>query len=721
MSRAKGFLAKNDYSRALLEFRSAAKNQPNNPEPLYQAALIYIELGDFQAAANYLLRATKVDPSYSPAQLRLAELMAVNADPTVVREAERRAELALSSSASTADAINTMALAEMRLNEPENAEKHLREALAKFPKNLQASVLMATLKLNQKDPASAESVLKNAVAQEPKSVEARVALARFYLLQNAPDDAEIHYRAALELDSRSAMALSDLADVDRSRGKKAESEALFKRLAALSDPQFNYRYAQFLFAQGRQEEALHELERLAKADPKSRVARSRLVAGYLAAKQFPAAEKVLTQVLKENGKDVDALIQRTQIYLLSGKLQEATADLNKSLQYQPNSGKAHYLMARVNRAQGAMLNSRRELTEALRCDPSLMIARFDLAESLLRASDPKAALELLKAAPKDQLNLMPMLIQQNWALLAAGQLDEVREGVNKARALGDAPELHMQAGIIALQQKQFVQARTQFEEALKLAPEDIRALQLLAQSFAVENKRDAGTVRLRAYADSRPKSTVVRHFLGSWLAANGKLDEARTEFLAAKAIDPGFVPSDLALAQIDLTQGNLNRAYATLAGVVKNNEGEVGARLLMGMVDELAGRYDSAIADYRAVIQAEPTNSVALNNLSYRLSATTKADEAIQFALAAVKLNPKNLAFKDTLGWAYYQRGTYRNAVEQLVASVQENAPVRSYHLAMAYSKLGDTVNARRTLEKALQLNAKLPEAKMAQEMIHVR
>jgi Tfp pilus assembly protein PilF len=43
---------------------------------------------------------------------------------------------------------------------------------------------------------------------------------------------------------------------------------------------------------------------------------------------------------------------------------------------------------------------------------------------------------------------------------------------------------------------------------------------------------------------------------------------------------------------------------------------------------------------------------------------------------------------------------------------------VWKYHLAMAYSKAGDTARGRATLEAALKLNPNLPEAKIAQQMI---
>ena len=50
------------------------------------------------------------------------------------------------------------------------------------------------------------------------------------------------------------------------------------------------------------------------------------------------AERVLTAALKKNGLDVDALLQRSRIYLASGKLAEAQTDLNQVLHFRNDFG-----------------------------------------------------------------------------------------------------------------------------------------------------------------------------------------------------------------------------------------------------------------------------------------------------------------------------------------------------------------------------------------------
>ncbi len=710
--------AKKDYGHAVLQFRSAAKLLPKSAEPLYQAGLVYLEVGDIQNAANYFMKATTLDPNFAPAQIKAAELMAVNADPEVVREAERRAQSAMKASTSTPDAIAALALAEIRLGKEKSAEDHLRDALKRFPADLKSAVLMSLLKLQQQDPAGAEAVLKNAVAQAPSKADPIIALGRFYLVRGNQEQARASFTRALEIDPKNGMALADLGNILFSLNRKPEAEAIYKRMSALPDKQFNSAWALFLFHEGKKDDAITELVRLNKADPKDREARTRLVAAYLSTNHSDLAEKVLGDALKANNKDIDALLQRSEIYVLNGKFQLATQDLARVIGFRPDSAQAHYLSARVLQRQGSQLNQRRELTEALRYDPSLLIARVDLAQSYIEASDAKAALDLLRAAPKAQLDEPLLIVQTNWALIANGNLADAEKGIANGLSRSRTPDLLIQSAVLRLQAHKFPEARTLLEDALKIAPGDVRAVDLIARSYLAENKRDLATEKVRQYASNQPKSAALQQFLGSWLASTGDHAKAREAFAAAKSADPTSSAADIATAQLDLVERKYDDARNRLAKMVQSNSQNLDAQLLLGMVNEASGRFDDAIKGYQTVVAAEPGNPIALNNLSYRLSEANRSDEALKYAQQAVELNPSNAAFKDTLGWAYVKKGLYSSAISHLVAAANPRVPVRMYHLAYAYAKSGDNKKASETYQAAQKIAPTLPEAKLVADLL---
>ena len=72
----------------------------------------------------------------------------------------------------------------------------------------------------------------------------------------------------------------------------------------------------------------------------------------------------------------------------------------------------------------------------------------------------------------------------------------------------------------------------------------------------------------------------------------------------------------------------------------------------------------------------------------------------------AVEGDPDNEAYRDSLGWAYYQMGRYAEAVEELKKAVaaggDEPDGVILDHLGDAYDKLGQADKARETWQKSV-------------------
>jgi len=154
-------LEQKDYARAILQFKNAVQARPKQAEPWYQLALANQAAGDLRAAVACLRKATELNPKHAEAQLRLAGLMTMAGSKEVVEEGRNRALQVLSTAPDNPEALDTLAVAELRLGEPAKAEEHLREALGKFPQHLQSSVALARLKLSKKDLAGAEHLIQH--------------------------------------------------------------------------------------------------------------------------------------------------------------------------------------------------------------------------------------------------------------------------------------------------------------------------------------------------------------------------------------------------------------------------------------------------------------------------------------------------------------------------------------------------------------------------------
>ena len=718
LEKGKKEFEKKNYAVAVLHFKNAAAAQPRDAEPYYQLGLTHLAANDINTAAPYFRKATDLNPKHTGAQLKLAELMTTSRNKEVLEDAQKRVLGVLAALPDDVEALDVLAVTELRLGKPESAEAHLEQALRKSPTHLRSSVALAQVRLARKDVAGAEQVLIQAAAQAPKSPEPRVYLGAFYLAQGKTAEAEQQFRQALVIDPKNGAALINLGAMQEKAGQTDQAEQTYRQVAALPEKQYKPIHAQFLYRSGKRDQAVAEFEKLAAADPADRNLRSELVSAYLAMNRAGDAEKVLTAALKKNGLDVDALLQRSRIYLGSGKYDEAKADLIRVLHFRSGSAEAHYLLAKVGQAQEDTASQKQELGEALRADPKYLPARIDLAQLLLANRDWQSTLHLLDETPQDQKGAVAIVTKRNWALLGLDQKAEARKGIDLVLATVKAPEALLQDAVLKFDQKDYAGARASAEGVLSQNPEEVRALDLLVRSYAVQKQLPIGVQKAKEHALRQPTSAAVQQFLGQLLAATGDRAGARQAFEAAKAAKPGLVTAELALAEMDSNEGKRDEARKRLSAVVASRPNNIPARLLLAQLETKDGKATAAIEQYRKVLALDEKNARALNGLAYLLAEHGQPDEAIKYAQKAKEVAPDDSAVDDTLGWTYFQKGMYTLAVAHLEGAVaKDGTAVRKYHLAMAYLKAGDPKRGRQTFEAALKMDPKLPEAQVARQL----
>ena len=710
LKRGEALLAKKDYSRALLEFKNAASVMPKDAEPYYRTGLVYLEMRNLAGAIPAFRQATQVNPNHTGAQLKLAELMTTSRNQEVVQDAVTRLQAVLAVSPDNTEAIDTLAMAESRLGRSDAAEKRLEDALQKFPAHLQSSVALARLKVSHKDLSGAEEVLKKAVASAPQSAPAEVALGELFLLLKQPDNAEREIRRALRLDDKNGPALLSLAAIQMAAKHMDEAEQTFKQLSALPEKAYRPLYGLFLYRTGKIPAALEEFDRQFKAAPDDREVRNRLIAAYIGAARIADAQKLLAAALQKNPKDSDALLQRSELNLKSGQIEEAGKDLKLVLGFQPNNAKIHFALAGIYKAEGLGHTERLELNEALRLDNQLLPARLSLARNLLATNQAKTALGILDEAPAPQKKILGWITERNWALLATGNMGELRSILDQTLRAGRFPELLIQSAFVKMAQGDHAGARADAEEVLQSNPEEVRAARIVADSYAAQKQMPKAVERVAQLVAAHPKSAPLQHLLGQLYLSAGNPAEARQAFEAALSASSRFFQADLALAEMDRRENQTDRAKQRLTGVVTADPHNIPALEMLAGIDGESGDRASAIARYREVLDIDSSNLLSLNNLAYTL-ALVDADEALKFAQKAAEIAPDAAAVEDTLGWVYYRKGIYSAAVSYLKKAVdKEPTPRRQFHLAMSYLKSGDQNLGQKMLRTALQQDPNLPK-----------
>lgn len=157
-------------------------------------------------------------------------------------------------------------------------------------------------------------------------------------------------------------------------------------------------------------------------------------------------------------------------------------------------------------------------------------------------------------------------------------------------------------------------------------------------------------------------------------------------------------------ADLSIARGENVDARKLLEEVTVRAPRYTSAQLRLGQQYEAEKRYDLARTRYELVLQSEPGNVIALNNLAYNLGVYAGEPKAgLQHAERAAAIGGNSAAVLDTLGWLRHLSGDSRGAVAALLRAVELEPDLCEAwsHLAVAQRAAGDEPAAVKTDARA--------------------
>ena len=123
-----------------------------------------------------------------------------------------------------------------------------------------------------------------------------------------------------------------------------------------------------------------------------------------------------------------------------------------------------------------------------------------------------------------------------------------------------------------------------------------------------------------------------------------------------------------------LERGDKAGAKSALEEAVAAAPTAVGLLLILAQLEESDGLYPAAMARYQRVLEIQPANVVALNNLAYALAVRRNAPaEGLTFAKRAATLAPQSASVLDTWGWIEHLLGNDAEATKILAAAIKRD------------------------------------------------
>ncbi len=537
--------------------------------------------------------------------------------------------------------------------------------LKRDPDNVQSRRLLGRIYLRSLGDVSAGNgqpeTVNRAIEQyreinrlDPSDTESALWLARLYRLKNEHDKAEQVLKSILKNDPENEPAVEQLTQLLMDQGKSPEAVALLEGITAHSPSPV------LLDLLGDARTQTHELakaeeayRKAAELDPSELSHQRGLGQTLLAEEKYSEALKIYQKLSDVTPDDSDVYLRIAQIYRELHQLDKAEENLVKARQYAPGNLEVMYNEAMLYQAQG----------------------RYDDAIRVL--SDAATGIKGQSPTVPSRRRSLAILYQQ------LGQL--YRDTQNYQAAIYTFEELGH------LGEEEDRRARMMIMDTYRAAKDLSKALQ-------------TGKEALAKY----PADPAIRTSHALLLGENGQTDEAVKILRAQLHGEAGDRETYLNIAQV-YERGRRYKEAEEAARAAEVLPGQAREKemvwFLLGAIYERQKFFDKAEEQFKKVLAVNPKNAPVLNYYGYMLGDLgIRLDEAEALVQQALKEDPFNGAYLDSLGWIYFKEnklGASESTLRKAVERERHDATIHS-HLGDLFAKTGRGDLAAAEWEKSL-------------------
>jgi tetratricopeptide (TPR) repeat protein len=580
------------------------------------------------------------------------------------------------------------------------------------------------------DNAGALAALERARKLDPQAAEISAEIAGYYFRQNRASEAVAAAEQALKLDKNNVEAHNVLGTVysawaeggappppgqtpATTRTKAIEHlTAILGSPLMATNPNLQMTLGRLQLRAGKADLAIPILERVAAQVPWAAEPLVLLYEAQISQGKMLEAEQALVQAAEVNPR---YFAQLGQFYERTAKWDEAASAYEQALAgaRQPSRDlQLRYAAALIN-TDGGGAKARTVLGDLLKGSPNDTRVLYMLSTAERSAGDEKAA----EATARKIIAIDPTNVGGLRALVAVlfdrfdfKQIVDVVTPLVKepSRAKGrefEGAAVLVQLGIAQQQLAQWDAAIAAFGAAKMLTPGDQDVDAYLVQANLTARRFARAEVVAREALARDPDQPRMVRLRAQALHKSGKTAEANKLLEDSVAKQPDSREFVVGLADLYADQQRTDDAVRLLEQARKTFGDDESLTMRMANAYEGGGRLAEAEKVLRGLMAEDPLNADAMNSLSYLLADHgLKLAEAIDLAQRAVKMEPGNPAYLDTLGWALFKQGRTEEAAEPLAkaATVLTGNSVIQDHHGDVLAKRGRSAEAIAAWQRAL-------------------
>ena len=473
--------------------------------------------------------------------------------------------------------------------------------------------------------------------------------------------AEEYYQAALLDPDDEALIAEASRRLLRNKQPERALEVVTRAAARPNASGDTYARLGFIYTQlGKTEQAAAANRTAIKKSPGSLTGYQNLYQSYLANKQPQEALKVLDEAARQPRPDAEFLIGLAELYLGYGVQTPAQKD--------SVNGKA---LALFNRAE--------------KLSPITPLLRLKLADGLnLLGESTRAAqvyLEVLKHPP--DLPLVEERVHANLTEIYLRGSDHKR-AIEQLQAMlrvdPTNPQIYYYLGRLALEDKKPAEAADYLSKALLLNPEFESGYYFLAMAQIDLNHISEALATLDTARQKFPQTFALEFYTALAFGRQKAFTEALRHFVSAEVIAKATDPKLL----------------------------DEGFYFQLGATCERKGDYAQAEQYFRKSLLLAPNFAEAMNYLGYMWAEhDQKLDQARELIDKALKAEPKNAAYLDSMAWVLFKQKHPKEALPYALkaAELSDQPDATLYdHIGDIYAALNETEKAREAWRKSLSV-----------------
>ena len=625
------------------------------------------------------------------------------------------------------------------------ARDHIRPVVQALPNNALALQLAGAAEFRLGGLAQAETYLAKALQLSPDLPIAQRMLAQVYLRTGQPQKALTTIDPVLTRNpGPGALQLAAEAHLQLGDAKKAEQ--LYERASKLKpdDPRIRTALALSQFGKGNTDSAINELESIAGTDSGA-LADLALVSAHLRKQEVDKALKAIDALEKKQPDKPLAPMLRGRVLVLKKDIDGARAQFQKALSIDKVYFPAVAGLAALDLASNKPTEARKHFDDLIKADPDNIPAKQALAALLTRTghTGDEVAKLLAEAVKKNPNDVRAQLMLINFHLERREAKQAIEAARTASQTLVDHPDILMAQGRAYLAANDMQQAVTTFNRLAVTQPKSPQPHLGLADANLALKDRPSAVRNLKRALELEPRLVQARRGLVAIALAERQPTEALDLARAVQKDLPTEAVGHVLEGDVETYRKNLKAALAAYQqGLRKANPQEASTRthntlVALGQAAEaeqfaqrwindhpqdavfpfyladraLAARdYATAETRYRKVVELQPNNALALNNVAWLMVQQSKPG-AVAFAEKANQLLPGRPPLMDTLASALAAEKQVPRALElqkQAVERSPEDGSLRM-NLAKLYLLSEQKGMARSELEKIERLGRKYP------------